>query len=88
MANKVHLSEQFKLKAADFLKGLILAVGTPVLYLLQEMIPGWEADPFVKAALSAFVTYLLKNLVEPAKVITTYSSNEKATQVANEIKQS
>lgn len=88
MANKVILSEQFKLQTRDFLRGLIMAVGTPLLYLLQEVIPGWDADPFVKAGLSAGVTYIIKNLVEGPKVVTTYNSNRKAKQVANEIKAS
>lgn len=86
MAQKVILSEQFKLKAVDFLKGLIMAVGTPLLYLAQEMIPGWDVDPFVKAALSAGVTYLIKNYFTKPQVITTYNTNEKATAVANDIK--
>lgn len=63
-----------------------MAVGTPLLYLAQELIPGWEADPFVKAGLSAFVTYLIKNYFDKPKVVTTYSSNDKANQVAETIK--
>lgn len=52
----------FKLKGRDFLKGLIMAVGTPVLYLLQELIPEWNIPPLAKAAISAAITYLIKNL--------------------------
>ena len=52
----------FTLKLRDFLKGLIMAIGTPVLYMLQELIPNWNLGPVEKAALSATVTYLLKNL--------------------------
>lgn len=66
-------STLWTLKARDFLKGLILAVGTPVLILLQQLIPSWTpwlAEHFgsssgaviAQAALSAFVAYLLKNL--------------------------
>lgn len=51
----------FSLKARDWIKGLIIAVGTPVLYLLQELIPNYPLTPIEKAALSATVTYLLKN---------------------------
>lgn len=50
-----------KLTSADFWKGFIMAIGTPVFYMLQEMIPGWNVDPLIKAALSAGVTYLIKN---------------------------
>jgi hypothetical protein len=49
----------------DFFKGLIMAVGTPVLYLLQELIPHWNLSPIEKAAISASVTYLLKNFFTP-----------------------
>ena len=54
-------STRFSLKLRDWLKGLIIAVGTPVLYLVQEMIPNWPLNPIEKAALSATVTYLIKN---------------------------
>lgn len=86
MANRVILSEQFSLKWRDALRGFIMAVGTPLLYMAQEMIPGWVADPFVKAGISAGLTYIIKNFIEPAKVITTYSTNEKAIQVAENLK--
>lgn len=65
-------STLWTLKARDFLKGLILAVGTPVLILLQQLIPSWtpwlaehlgnSGALIAQAALSAFVAYLLKNL--------------------------
>lgn len=51
------------LKTRDFLKGLIMAIGTPVLYMVQEMVPGWNIDPIYKAAISAAATYLLKNFL-------------------------
>lgn len=87
MANKVIISEQFKLKAIDYIKGFIMAVGTPVLYFVQELIPGWDVDPIVKIALSAGVTYLTKNFFDGPKVTTTYKTNEKAVDVATDIKQ-
>lgn len=55
-------SDFLKLKLRDFLKGLVLAVGTPVLYFLQELIPHWDIPSIAKIAISAGVTYLLKNL--------------------------
>lgn len=67
---KTLISTQFTLKTRDFLIGLLMAVGTPLLYLAQEMIPGWDADPFVKAGISAGITYLIKNFVEPTKIVT------------------
>jgi hypothetical protein len=60
------------LGASDFFKGLIMAVGTPVLYLLQQLIPSWTpvltahlgatGGVVAQAALSALITYLTKNL--------------------------
>jgi hypothetical protein len=49
----------------DFLRGLIMAVGTPVLYLLQEMIPSYPLSPLEKTGMSAFVAYLIKNFFTP-----------------------
>lgn len=86
MANKIIVSEQFKLKALDFINGAILAIGTPLLYLAQELIPDWDANPFIKAGISAFITYLIKNYVTGPKVTTTYNSNAKAAEVAEDIK--
>jgi hypothetical protein len=55
-------SQLFSLKARDFLKSFVIAIGTPILYVLQELIPNWPLNPIEKAGLSAGVTYLLKNL--------------------------
>lgn len=71
MAQATTTSGQFSLKARDFLKGLVMAVGTPVLYLLQELIPGWDLPPLAKAAIAATITYLLKNFFAPAQVVVT-----------------
>lgn len=69
METKTIVSKQWTLQARDWLRGFIMAVATPCLYLLQELIPGWNLDPFVQAGLSAGVAYILKNLVEPTKTI-------------------
>lgn len=55
----------------DFLKGMILAVGTPVVYLLQQLIPSWTpwltlhcgatGGVVAQAALGALLTYIIKN---------------------------
>jgi len=69
-------SNQFDLSKSDWLKGLIMAVGTPVLMAIQELIPKWHFGPansttdiLIKAAISATVTYLLKNFVDKPKVV-------------------
>lgn len=65
----------FSLKAVDFFKGLILFVGTPVLILIQQLIPSWTplltehlgqtGGVIAQAALSALVAYLIKNYFTP-----------------------
>ena len=62
-------SKQFRLNISDGLKGFIMAVGTPVLYILQEMIPGWDVSPIIKAAIAATITYLLKNFFTPSQIV-------------------
>jgi len=69
-------SKQFRLNLSDGLKGFIMAVGTPVLYVLQELIPGWDVGPMIKAAIAATVTYLLKNFFDKPKVIVTGLKND------------
>jgi hypothetical protein len=54
---------RFSLKLRDWLKGLLMGVGVPVLYAVQELIPNWPLTPIEKIGLGAFVTYILKNLV-------------------------
>jgi hypothetical protein len=56
-------SNLWSLNWRDFLRGLIMGVGTPLLYVIQELIPSWPLTVTQKIALSAFVGYLLKNLV-------------------------
>lgn len=63
-------STRWTLSAFDWLKGLIIFVGTPVLTLIQQLIPDWT--PFLtshlgksggliaQAAIGALVTYILK----------------------------
>jgi hypothetical protein len=56
------MSKLFTLNWKDFLKGLILGVGTPVLYYAQELIPMLtELQPIWRVALSAFIAYIIKN---------------------------
>lgn len=85
-ANKTIVSKQFNLKARDFAKGFIMAVGTPTLYILQEMIPGWDIQPIYKAGISAGVTYLLKNFFDKPKVVITAGSNADAEDLKETLK--
>lgn len=75
-------STRFTVKLRDWLKGLIMGVGTPVLYLLQELIPNYPLTPIEKTALSAFVAYMLKNyftddIKAAEKIIEKAKANEK-----------
>lgn len=54
-------SNLFSLNWRDAVQAFILAVGTPLLYWVQEAIPGWNIPPAAKVALSAAVMYLIKN---------------------------
>jgi len=62
-------SNLYSLGKSDFLKGLIMFVGTPTCYAIQELIPSWPLNPIEKAALSATITYLLKNLFDKPKIV-------------------
>lgn len=83
---KVITSKQFQINTRDFLKGMILAVGTPVLYALQELIPVWEIDPIYKIAISGLVSYLLKNFFERDRVITVVGKYETIKDTEQNIK--
>lgn len=92
MAENVVVSPQFSLQARDFLKGLILAVVTSVLVVLQSTIEAgslsfnWQQIGMV--ALGSIVAYLAKNFFTPTKVVITYKTNEEAVAVAGDIKDS
>lgn len=53
-------SKLFGVNVLDFLKGAFLAVATPLLYFLQELLPSTGLDAWVKIALSALVAYIIK----------------------------
>lgn len=83
---KVILNKQGTLNWRDAAKGAIMAIGTPILTVLQELIPSYDIPVIYKVGISALITYLLKNIFAPASVTTTYNSNDKAVEVAEEIK--
>jgi len=90
MAEKVVVSPQFSLQARDFVKGLLLAVITSVLVVVQSTIEtgslkfNWQQIGMV--AIGSIVAYLVKNFFSVPTVTTTYKSNEQAVTVAEEIK--
>lgn len=60
-------SDFLKLNWRDFLMGWIMAIGTPIIYVIQELIPSWDIDPIYKVAISASLTYLIKNFFTRAE---------------------
>lgn len=69
-------SKQFQLNLSDGVKSFIIAIATPVIYMLQELIPGWNISPILKAAISATLAYLLKNFLTPGKIMVSGASAE------------
>lgn len=73
MATTTTTSGQFSLNMKDFLKGLLLAVLTPVVtVLIQTLQAGsltfdWKAIGIT--ALSAFLAYMLKNFLAPPQIV-------------------
>lgn len=66
-------SPQFAINWSDVLKGLIMAVGTPVIFIIQQTISSGQLTFNWKqigmAALSGGVAYLIKNYFsKPAAV--------------------
>lgn len=91
MANKVILSEKYTLKLRDFLKGAYLAVIAAVAPLIQatldrgELTFNWKTIGIT--ALGTFIAYVIKKFaLDPPTVVTTYDTNAKAANVAEEIK--
>ena len=82
---KTILSEQWSINWRDFFRGLIMAVGTPVLYFVQELIPHWDVLPIYKIAGAALVTYLIKSFVEPTKIIEAKPSDRKVEEVKEDL---
>lgn len=71
MATTTTTSKQFSLNVSDAVKGFVIAVLTPVLYLVQELIPGWNIPPIAKAAIAAAVAYIIKNFLTPSAIVIT-----------------
>lgn len=92
MAKKVIVDKQVGWNWQDLLKGGILAAISPVFTILiqslqaEEFAVNWKS--IFNVAIISFLTYMSKNLnlFGKASVTTFYDSNEKATEVAKEIK--
>jgi hypothetical protein len=89
---KTVLSKKGEISFRDIARGLIIAAGTSALLVVQqsidsgELVFNWKAISM--AAISGGVAYLIKNLLEPSKVITITNSASKAKVVKEKIDKS
>lgn len=91
MAEKVILSKQYKVSLIEWLKSAGYAVGTAVLFELQNYIDKGDLDinwqQVGKIALGAFILFVSGKALAKPSVKTVYSSNAKAASVSENIKQ-
>jgi len=72
MAKKV-VAKQFSWKRRDFARGLIMAVLTPAVFIIQQsleagvLVFNWHT--IAMASVAGGVAYLWKNFFEPTKII-------------------
>jgi len=89
--SKVFTSKKWTVNWYDIGQGFIMAVGAPVLYYLQTLIPGWD-NPLIQAAISAGTTYIVKKLFTESSIVLKPTDEElinkieaaKAEQKSNE----
>lgn len=73
MESKTIVSKQFTLQWRDWVRGLLMAVITPALVIIQQSVDvgqivfNWKAIGM--ASLAGGLAYLLKNFLEPSKVV-------------------
>jgi len=96
MANRVIVSERWKLNLRDWIKTAVLKVGTPMVFEIQKVIQNaldtgnfdvridWRQT--IAIGLSTGVLYALKQFTGAPKVTTVYNTNDKAVDVACDIK--
>lgn len=73
METKTITSKQFTLQARDWVKGALMAALTPALVIIQQSIDAgiWTFNWKVigMSAAAGFMAYLMKNFLEPSKVV-------------------
>lgn len=90
MPEKIIVSKNKSIEWRDFLKGLVVAVLTSILVVIQSTIEqgslkfNWQQIGMV--AVGSVIAYLTKNFFAPASVTTTYSNNKVAERVGQDIK--
>lgn len=92
MANKVIVSKQWTLDWRDLAKTWVMLVLLPIGQSVIELIKtngsfkGIDWDNILTSTAVATFLFLAQRFGAPAKVITTYPTNEKAEAIAEEIK--
>ncbi len=83
----VTTSKQFSLKLNDFWKGLIMAVGTPVIVILLSALQANSFDINWKmvatTGLSSLLVYLGKNFFSPSQIVVKDPEAVKAVESGN-----
>lgn len=88
MSQTTTTSGMFSLKARDFLKGLVIAVVSPVFTIMITSLNAgtltfdWKTIAIV--SISATLTYLSKNLFSPAQIVITDPSPSSVDAVNKE----
>lgn len=79
MERKTIVSKQFSLQFRDITRGLVIAIITPALFIIQqsldkgEFVFNWKSIAIASA--SGGVAYLLRNFFEPTKIVTVEKNN-------------
>lgn len=96
MANKIIVSKQWSVSLIEWLKSAGYAVGTAVLFAVQNSIDQYvdtgnfdlNFATLGKIALGAFALFVSGKYVAKPTVKTVYDTNHKAVSVAEDIKES
>lgn len=89
METKVIVSKQGSLQWRDILRGLVMAVLTPSLWIIQqsldkgEFVFNWKQ--IAMAAVAGGLAYLVKNILEPNKVIAVPGSETTISELKNQV---
>lgn len=73
METKKIVSKQFSLQLRDFTRGLVIAILTPALFVIQqsldkgEWVFNWKSIAIASA--SGGLAYLFRNFIEPTKTV-------------------
>lgn len=79
---KTIINKQFTLQGRDFAKGLLIAALTAVLTFISSGLE-YSFETLYKVAIAAAASYLLKNWLEPTKVVDVTKGKEAKEVIAS-----